>query len=111
MATNALMIEFGSNGPMNAEVMQSIQRTLDILNGMKKDKTVEEYRLYPVVTGNRTERVALLLLEVSHQQLEALVVNKAYAELLTEITKTSTNVTVNRAITLERMLELAKQMM
>jgi hypothetical protein len=111
MATNALMIEFGSNGPMSPEVMQSIQRTIDILSGMKKDGSVEEFRLYPVVTGNRTERVALLLLEVSHQQLEALVVKKSYADLITEISKTSTNVTTNRAITLERMMELAKQMM
>lgn len=111
MATNALMIEFGSNGPMSAEVMQSIQRTIEMLNAMKKEGTVEEFRLYPVVTGNRTERVAILMLEVSHAQLEALVVKKSYAELLTEISKTSINVTVNRAITLERMLELSKQMM
>jgi hypothetical protein len=110
MATNGLLIEFGATAPMNQETRQSIQSVVEALTKLKKDGSIEEFRMYPIVTGNRTERVAMLMLEVSHQQLEALVQKKAYADLLNTVMAVGTNVTVNRAITLERMLELSQQM-
>jgi hypothetical protein len=110
MATNGLLIEFGATAPMNQETRKSMEGMIEMLGKLKKDGSVEEYRMYPIVTGNRSERVAMLMLEMSHQQLESLVQKKAYADLLNSIMAMGTNVTVNRAITLERMLELSKQM-
>jgi hypothetical protein len=111
MATNGLLIEFGSTSPMSPETRQSIQGIVEMLNTLKKDGSVAEFRLYPIVTGNRSERVALLMLEMSHEQLEALVQKKAYADLINAIMAMGTNVTVNRAITFERMLELSQRVM
>ncbi len=110
MATNGLLIEFGATAPMNQQTRQSIQGVVEMLNKLKKEGSIEEFRMYPIVTGNRSERVAMIMLETSHQQLEALVQKKDYADLINTITAVGTNVTVNRAITLERMLELSKQM-
>jgi hypothetical protein len=109
MATNGLLIEFGATTPMNQQTRQSIQGLVDMLNKLKKDGTVEEFRMYPIVTGNRSERVAMIILEMSHQQLEGLVQKKAYADLINAVMALGTNVTVNRAITFERMLELSQQ--
>jgi hypothetical protein len=110
MATNALLIEFGAEGAMGEETQQTIEKILGQLNGLKGSKQIEEYRFYPIVTGNRSQRVAMILLEVSHEQLEKLVAQKDWVALLETISSACTNVTVNRAITLERMLELSKSM-
>jgi hypothetical protein len=104
------MIEFGATTAMNQQTRQSMEGLLEMLNKLKKDGSVEEFRVYPIVTGNRSERVVLMMLEMSHQQLESLVQKKAYADLINSVMAFGTNVTVNRAITLERMLELSKQM-
>jgi hypothetical protein len=111
MATNGLLIEFGATAPMNQEARKHIETVIGALNGLKKDGSIEEYRMYPIVTGNRSERVAMIMLEVSHEQLEKLVQKKAYADLINVIMAAGTNVTINRAITLERMMELSKQVM
>ena len=110
MATNAVLIEFGAEGALDDRMKQSIEKIVGQLNGLKESKLVEEYRMYPIVTGNRSERVAMILLEVSHEQLENLVVNKAWMALGETISSACTNVTINRAITLQRMLELSKSM-
>jgi hypothetical protein len=109
MATNGLLIEFGANGGMTPETRDTIEKMIGALNGLKGEGSIEEYRMYPIVTGNRTQRVAMILLEMSHEQLESLVVKKAYVDLLNLIQTIAVNLTVNRAITLERMLELSKQ--
>lgn len=111
MATNGLLIEFGSNKIMDDEELKHIQGIIAQLSKLKSDKSIEEFRLYPIVTGNRSQRVAMMMLEMSHQQLEAFVVSKPYGELMRTLMKSSTNVTINRAITSERMLELVKQVM
>ena len=110
MATNAMLIEFGVEGAFDDRMQQTIEKIIGQLNGLKESKAVEEYRMYPIVTGNRSERVAIILLEVSHEQMENLVVNKAWMELGNTIASVCTNVTNNRAITLQRMLELSKSM-
>lgn len=111
MATNGLLIEFGITGGMNAESKAAMDKVIGMLGKLKSSASIEEFRFYPIVTGNRTQRAVMIMLEVSHQQLESLVVNRAYGELISTISDAGTNVTVNRAVTLERMLELSKQMM
>jgi hypothetical protein len=109
MATNALLIEFGAEGAFSEEAMTTIESVIGMLSGWKKAGTIEEFRFYPIVTGNRSQRVAMILLELSHEQLEQLVVSKEYPQLMDTIAATCTNLTTSRAITLERMLELSKQ--
>jgi hypothetical protein len=109
MATNGLLIEFGATTAMNQETRQSMQGMIEKLAQLKRDGSVEEFRVYPIVTGNRTQRVAMIMLEMSHEQLESLVQKRPYVDLINAIMAMGTNVTVNRALTLERMLELSKQ--
>ena len=108
MATNGLLIEFGAAKRMNEESLQTLHDVLSLLGSWKSEGLVEEYRVYSIVTGNRTQRVSMLMLEMSHQQLEALVVNPAYAKLFQILEEVGTNITVNRAITADRLMELAK---
>lgn len=107
MATNALVIEFGAAGKMDEEAFKKMQETLSILDSWKSDGLIEDHRVYSVVTGNRTERVAMLIVETSHEQLEALVVNPAYIKLFDTLESVATNITTNRAITAERLIQLA----
>lgn len=108
MATNALIIEFGAQGPMTEATMNTIETVIGTLNSWKSDGTIEEFRFYPVVTGNRSQRVAMIVLELSHEQLEALVVGKEYTQLMDCIAAVAVNLTTSRGITLERMMELSK---
>ena len=108
MATNGLLIEFGATGRMDQDSLKALQQILSTLGGWKSEGVIEEFRFYPIVTGNRSQRVAMLMLEMSHEQLEALVVNPAYGRLMESLGPVATNITVNRAITVERMMELAK---
>ena len=109
MATNGLLIEFGAKGRMNEESLKALNETLSLLGSWKSDALIEEFRLYPIVTGNRSQRVAMLMLEMSHEQLEALVVNPVYGKLHDILEPIATNITINRAITVERMKELSKE--
>jgi hypothetical protein len=109
MATNGLLIEFGATAPMTQETRQSMQGMIEKLAQLKREGSVEEFRVYPIVTGNRTQRVCMIMLEMNHEQLESLVQKRPYVDLINAIMAMGTNVTVNRALTLERMLELSKQ--
>jgi hypothetical protein len=111
MATNGMLIEFGAEGKMNEESYKGLQAVISTLGGFKRDGLVDEFRFYAIVTGNRSQRVASIMLETSHEQLEALVVNPVWGKLMEDITTIGTNVTTNRAITLERLQELAPQFM
>jgi hypothetical protein len=106
MATNGMLIEFGVNRVMQPEDMKSFESLIGTLNGWKGDGTIEEFRYYAIVTGNREDRVSMIMLEVSHEQLEKLVQAKPWAEFLDALTAMATNVTVNRAVTLQRLMEL-----
>lgn len=107
MATNGLLIEFGAAGKMDEKSLETVSQTLSVLGSWKSDGLIEQFHLYSIVTGNRTQRVAMLMLEVSHEQLEALVVNPAYGKLFGVLENVATNITVNRAITAERLMQLA----
>ena len=109
MATNGLLIEFGAAGKMDEKSFESIKETLSILGSWKSDNLIEDFQVYSIVTGNRTQRVAMLMLEVSHEQLEALVVNPAYGKLFGVLENVATNISVNRAITAERLMQLVPE--
>ena len=111
MANNGILIEAGvPTGPELREFSE-IFRTLAVsVEGMKAESMIEEYRMYVPVTGNRTERGLVLMLECSSDQLEALVNSKPYVEIMVLLMSKTPNFTTTRVIfgdLLERIQEEA----
>jgi hypothetical protein len=106
MATNGIVIEFGiDHKPGDAE-NASLGRLIGTAGGLKAEGAIEEFRFYGIVTGNRTQRMAMMILEVSNEQLEALVLNDVYINMVEDLMDIGSNVTTNRAITLERLQQM-----
>jgi hypothetical protein len=108
MASNAMIIEFGVDRPMAETDMETFGQMLGTLNSWKAEDHIEDFDYYAVVTGNRTQRIGMMILNMSHDQLEAMVVADHWAKFMDLVMGTCTNVTVNRSITLERVMELMK---
>ena len=49
--------------------MESFKGVLGTLSAWKESGTIEEFRYYAVVTGTRSERIAMIMLEMNAEQL------------------------------------------
>lgn len=106
MATNAMIVEFGFDRRAGDEDMKKFQGIVGTVQTWKAENVIEGFHYYAVVTGNRTARAGQFVLEMSSEQLEAIVMSKGWTDWMGDLMDTTVNVTFNRAITLERMMQL-----
>lgn len=99
MANNAILIEAGAPVGGNLDdfrdVVKGVRATVE---GLASEGLIEAHRFYVPVTGNRTERSMMLILECTHEQLEPLVVSRPYLDILSTFMGRFPNFTTHRMV-------------